>query len=64
VAHHEAYKLAIWDAEDTLLWVELPAVDPEVGEGLGKVGDEVVFVGGLDNLVVDVGLNVLADLRL
>jgi hypothetical protein len=37
---------------------------PEVGEGLSKVSDEVVFIGGLDNHVVDVGLDVLADLRL
>jgi hypothetical protein len=64
VAHHEAQKLAGWNTKDALLRVELSAVDQEVGEGLGEVGDEVVFIGGLDNHVVDVGLNVLADLRL
>jgi hypothetical protein len=36
----------------------------EVGEGLGKVSNEVVFVGGLDNHVINVGLDILADLRL
>jgi hypothetical protein len=36
---------------------------PEVGKGLGEVSNEVIFVGGLDNHVVDVGLDVLADLR-
>jgi hypothetical protein len=35
---------------------------PEVGEGLGEVGDEVVLNGGLDDHVVDVGFDVLADL--
>jgi hypothetical protein len=64
VAHHEAQNLAGWNTENALLRVELPAVDPEVSEGLGKVGDEVVFVGGLDHHIVDVGLDVLADLRL
>jgi hypothetical protein len=39
-------------------------LNPEVGEGLGEVGDEVVFVGSLDNHVIDVSLDVLADLRL
>jgi hypothetical protein len=52
------------DTEDALLRVELPAVVPEVGEGLGEVGNEVVFVGGLENHVVNVGFDVLADLRL
>jgi hypothetical protein len=52
------------NTKDALLRVDLPAVDPEVGEGLGEVGDEVVFVGSLDNHVVDVSLDVLADLRL
>jgi hypothetical protein len=37
-----------------------------VGEGLGEVGyelgEEVIFFGGLDDHVVDVGLDVLADL--
>jgi hypothetical protein len=37
---------------------------PEVSEGLGEVGNEVIFIGGLDNHVVDVGLGVLADLSL
>jgi hypothetical protein len=49
---------------DTLLQVELLAVMPEVGEGLGEVGNEVIFVGAFDNHVIDVGLDVLADLRL
>jgi hypothetical protein len=62
VAHHEAEKLARWDTEDTFLQVELPVVAPEVGEGMSEVGDEVVFASGLDDHVVDVGFNVLADL--
>jgi hypothetical protein len=33
---------------------------PEVRESLGEVGDEVIFVGGLDDHVVDVGIDVLA----
>jgi hypothetical protein len=36
----------------------------EVGKGLGEVGNEVALVGGLDNHVVDISLDVLADLRL
>jgi hypothetical protein len=44
--------------------VDLPAVDPEVGEGLCEVDDEVVFVLGFDKHVVNVGLDILADLRL
>jgi hypothetical protein len=35
-------------------------VDPEVGEGLGKVSNEFVFDGSLDDYVVDVSLDVLA----
>jgi hypothetical protein len=37
---------------------------PEVGEGMGEVSNEVVFVSGLDNHVLNVSLDVLADLRL
>jgi hypothetical protein len=37
---------------------------PKVGEGLGKVDDEVVFISGLYNHIVNVGLDVLANLRL
>jgi hypothetical protein len=48
--------------EDAFLRVELPAVAPEVDEGLGEIDDEVVFVSGLNDHVVDVGFNILADL--
>jgi hypothetical protein len=37
-------------------------VAPEVGEGLGEVGDEVVFISGLDDHIVDVSFDVLANL--
>jgi hypothetical protein len=39
-------------------------VASKVGEGLGKVGDEVVLHHGLDNYVVDIGFDVVTDLRL
>jgi hypothetical protein len=39
-------------------------VNPEVSKGLGKVGDEAVFDGCLENYVIDIILDVLADLRL
>jgi hypothetical protein len=48
--------------EDAFLRVELPAVALEVDEGLGEIDDEVVFVSGLNDHVVDVGFNILADL--
>jgi hypothetical protein len=35
---------------------------PKVGEGLSEVGDEVVLSGGLDDHIVDIGFDVLADL--
>jgi hypothetical protein len=34
----------------------------KVGEGLSKVSDEVVLNGSLDDHVIDVGFDVLADL--
>jgi hypothetical protein len=43
MADHEAQELARRNAKNTLLRVELPAVAPEVGKGLGEVGDEIVF---------------------
>jgi hypothetical protein len=64
VADHEAQELARWNAKDTLLCVELPAVAPEVGKGLGEVGDEVVLHYGLDNYVFDICFDVVADLGL
>jgi hypothetical protein len=39
-------------------------VASKVGKGLGEVGNEVVLHRSLDNYVVDVGFNVVVDLRL
>jgi hypothetical protein len=39
-------------------------VNPEVSKGLGKVVDEAFFDGCLENYVIDIILDVLADLRL
>jgi hypothetical protein len=36
----------------------------EVGEGLGEVSNEVIFIGGLDNHVIDIGFDVIDNLRL
>jgi hypothetical protein len=64
VADHEAQELARWDAKDTLLRVEFPVVAPEIGKGLGEVGDEIVLHHGLDNYVINVCFDVIADLGL
>jgi hypothetical protein len=37
---------------------------PQVGEGFSEVGDELIFLGGLDDHIVYVGLDVSPDLRL
>jgi hypothetical protein len=36
----------------------------QVGEGFGEVGDELIFLGGLDDHIVYVDLDVSPDLRL
>jgi hypothetical protein len=35
-----------------------------IGEGFGEVGDELIFLGSLDDYAVYVGFDVLPDLRL
>jgi hypothetical protein len=47
----------------TLGRVELPLIGAQVGEGLGEVGDELIFVGGLDNHIIDICFDVLPNLR-
>jgi hypothetical protein len=36
---------------------------PQVGEGFGEVGDELIFLGGLDDHIVYIGLDVSPNLR-
>jgi hypothetical protein len=35
---------------------------PRVGEGFGEVGDELIFLSGLDDHIVYVGFDVFPDL--
>jgi hypothetical protein len=37
---------------------------PQVGEGFGEVGVELVFLSGLDDHIIYVGFDVSPDLRL
>jgi len=64
VADHEAQKLARGYTEDAFRRVELPPVGPEVSEGLRMVSDEVLFLLGLDDHIVDIDLDISEELRL
>jgi hypothetical protein len=64
VPDHEAQEQSGTDTEDTLCWIELPLEFSRVGEGFGEVGDELVFFCILDDHIVYVSFNVLADLGL
>jgi hypothetical protein len=44
--------------------VELPLELSQIGEGFGEVGDELVFLCGLDDHIVYISLEVLPDLGL
>jgi hypothetical protein len=62
VPDHEAQEQSRRHIEDTLGWVELPLKFSEVGEGFNEVGDELIFLGGLDDHIVYIGFDVLPDL--
>jgi hypothetical protein len=64
VPHHEDREQPRGDTKDTLGRVELPLVGMWVGEGISKVGDELILLSGLDDHVVDVGFHILPNLGL
>jgi hypothetical protein len=64
VSDHEAQEQSGGYTEDTLGRIELPLELPQVGEGFGEVGDELIFLGGLDDHIVYVCFDVSPDLRL
>jgi hypothetical protein len=64
VPDHEAQEQSGRDTEDTHCWVELPLEFSQVGEGFGEVGDELVSFCVLDDHIVYISFDVLADLGL
>jgi hypothetical protein len=64
VPDHEAQEQSGGDTKDTLCWVKLPLELSQVSEGFDEVGDELVFFCGLDDHIVYVSFDVLADLGL
>jgi hypothetical protein len=62
VSDHEAQEQSEGYTKDTLGWVELPLELPRVREGFGEVGDELIFLSGLDDHIVYVGFDVFPDL--
>jgi hypothetical protein len=59
-----AQQLAYRHPEGTLLQVELDVVAVEVGKGFSQVIEQAVCLCGFDDNVVDIDLDVVADLLL
>jgi hypothetical protein len=62
VSDHEAQEQSREYTKDTLGQVELPLEHPQVGKGFGEVGDELVFLGGLDDHIIYVSFNISPDM--
>jgi hypothetical protein len=57
-----AQQLAGGYPEGALLWVKLDVVSVEVGKGFSKVIEQAICLRGLDDDVVDIDLNIAANL--
>jgi hypothetical protein len=59
-----AQQLARGYPKGAFLWVKLDAISVEVGEGFSKVIEQAICLRGLDDNVVDIDLDIVANLFL